>query len=144
MKKQYGVTLIELMVVVAIVGILAAVVMPVYKSYVQRSYRSSAINAILALGSQEARYFTTNNTYTSSMVTLGYASDPMPIPSSSSDYYDLSVTSSTATSFTLQATPHAGSAQATDQCGTYTYSYLGQKSNTGLSGSETVNDCWKQ
>ncbi len=147
MKKQNGVTLIELMVVVVIVAILAAIVLPNYQSYVMKSHRSAAINAIMNLGSVEARYYTTNNSYSSSMTTLGYASDPMPVLSTANHYYDLSVQPPTAanpiaTTFILQAVPVG--TQANDACGTYTYNYLGQKGSTGLGASESVNDCWKQ
>lgn len=140
MKKNKGFTLIELMIVVAIAGILLAAAFPSYKAYTLKSHRSAAIAAIMDLGSREARYFTTNNTYASSLITLGYASDPMPVTVSGGGtvYYNLSVQASSASSFTLQAVP-AGN-QTGDTCGTYTYTSLGQK---GIS-SGTLGDCWKQ
>ena len=145
MKKAQGFTLVELMVVVAIVGILATVALPAYQSYVLKSHRTAAINAILDLASREARYYTTNNAYTGSLVTLGYSADPMPVTSgSSTTYYNLSVASVTAATttvpaaFSLQVAPTGN--QVNDTCGTYTYTDLGQK---GIS-SGTLSDCWKQ
>jgi type IV pilus assembly protein PilE len=140
LKKNNGFTLVELMIVVAIAGILFAIVLPGYKAYVLKSHRSTAISAIMDLASREARYYTTQNTYTSSLVTLGYASDPMPLSVSggTTTYYNLSVQSSSASSFTLQAVPTGN--QTSDTCGTYTYTSLGQK---GIS-SGTLSDCWKQ
>ncbi len=144
MKSSKGFTLIELMIVVLIMGVLAAIALPNYRTYVLRSHRTAAINAILALASQEARYYTINNSYppTPSMVALGYAADPAPIPSTYDYYYNLSVVpgSVTATSFTLRAVPVGN--QANDTCGTYTYTALGVEGNSG--NSSTVGTCWQQ
>ena len=139
MKKTKGVTLVELMIVVAIVGILAAVALPSYSSYVLKSHRTAAINAILDLASREARYYTTNNNYSASLLTLGYSADPMPITSGSSTaYYNLSAASASATTFALQVVPVGK--QVNDSCGTYTYTDLGVK---GISAG-SMSDCWKQ
>ena len=138
MNKMKGFTLIELMIVVAIVAILAAIAIPSYQSYVLRSHRTIAVNALMDLASREARYYTTNNTYVASMLTLGYAADPMPVPTAANPYYNIAVSAANATSFTLTATP-TGS-QANDTCGNFTYTDLGVK---GVSAG-TVSDCWKQ
>ena len=140
MKQHKGFTLIELMMVVAIIGILTAVALPSYTRYVLQSHRAAAISALLDLGSREARYFTINNQYTTSMVTLGYSADPMPIVSSTSNYYNLSVASVTnsGTNFSIQAVPVGN--QTKDSCGTFTYTDLGVK---GVS-SGTLSSCWQQ
>ncbi|MDR3393176.1 MAG: type IV pilin protein [Sulfuriferula sp.] len=133
-----GFSLIELMIVVAIVAILAAIALPSYQSYVLKSHRTTAVNALMDLASREARYYTTNNVYTNSLVTLGYAADPTPVSDANNYYYDLSITAANATSFSLQAAPTGN--QANDTCGTFTYTDLGVK---GV-GAGTVSDCWKQ
>ena len=141
-----GFTLVELMIVVAIAGILTMIALPSYQAYVLKSHRTAAINAILDLASREARYYTTQNAYTGSLTTLGYSADPMPITmgTGGTTYYNLSVNSVTTASagtpaaFTLWAAPV--SPQTNDTCGTYTYDNLGNK---GIS-SGTLADCWKQ
>ena len=142
MKKNLaGFTLIELMIVVAIVGILAAIAIPSYQNYILQSRRTSALNAIMDLASRESRYFTANNTYTSSMLTLGYSADPLPVTDANSHYYDLSAqTSNNNTNFTLQAVPFGN--QANDTCGTFTYTDLGIKSVSA--GTGMVSSCWNQ
>lgn len=138
MNRARGFSLIELLVVLAVIGLLAAVALPSYTRYVLRSHRSSAITAVLDLASRQARYYTTNNTYTTSLTALGYPSDPMPLTDSSNHYYDLSVASASATAFTVSAVPFGN--QVNDTCGTYSYTDLGVKSiNSG-----TLADCWKQ
>ncbi len=127
------------MIVVAVIGILAAVALPSYRQYVLKSHRSSAITAVLDLASREARYYTTNNTYTSDLTLLGYSATPsVPITDSSNHYYDLSVTAASNTAFTVGAAPSGN--QANDTCGTFSYNDLGVKSIS----SGTLSDCWKQ
>jgi len=140
LNESKGFSLIELIMAVAVVGILARIAYPSYVTYVLKSHRSEAINGLLELASREVRYYTTKNTYQTSMLQLGYSADPYPVASatSSSHYYDVSVASVSATGFTLKAVPVGN--QVNDTCGTYTYTDLGVK---GI-GSGTVSDCWKQ
>lgn len=148
MKDTKGFTLIELMIVVAIVGILLAVALPSYTRYVLRSHRSASVNAILELASREARYYSTNNAYTTSLTTLGYATDPMAVPDANNNFYNLSVYSianngtacTSGTCFMLYAAPVGN--QQNDTCGTYTYNDLGAKSVLTSSGSDTATSCW--
>lgn len=142
-----GFTLIELMIVVVIVGILTIIALPSYQAYVLKSHRTAAINAILDLASREARYYTTNNVYTTDMTALGYSVStafPVTMGTGGTAYYNLSVTSVTAgtsttpADFTLNAAPVGN--QVNDTCGTYTYTSLGIKGIT----SGSLADCWKQ
>ncbi len=135
-----GFTLIELMIVVAIIGILAVIAYPSYLNHVRESRRTSAKTALLDVAGHEERYFTTNNTYTTSLSTLGYPSGAtMPVPSSTQDYYDVKIVSANGTSYFLQAVPAGDQAQDTE-CGTFTLNNVGIQGNTGNSGSS--QDCW--
>jgi len=134
-KTRHGFTLIELMIAVAIVGILAAIAIPSYTSYVQKARRTSAKTALLDLASREAKYYSTNNAYTNSMTNLGYASaGPIAVPDATSNYYNLSVAFFSGTTGFIGTAARAGS-QATDTCGSFTLDYLGVK------GAGATN-CW--
>ena len=139
-KQAGGFTLIELMIVIVIVGILAAIAMPSYQRYVLRSHRTVAINALLDMGSREARYYSANNAYTGALTGatgLGYASDPAHLPDATNPYYSVGAALN-GNSFTLTAT--AVGNQVNDvECGNFTYTGLGVK---GISGTGTVAQCW--
>ncbi len=77
-KKSAGFTLIELMIVVAIVGIIAAIAFPSYQDQVRKAKRSDGQSKIMDAMARQERFFTENNTYTADMTALGYAADPAP------------------------------------------------------------------
>lgn len=138
MNRLKGFTLMELLIAVAIVGILAAVAIPSYTSHVLKSHRSAALTGLLDLASRQARFYTIENKYSTSMTELGYATDPMPIGSTQSPTYNLSVVSASTAQFTVQAVPVGRQTQ--DVCGTYEYTDLGKKTVS----AGTVKECWKQ
>lgn len=117
--RQHGFTLIELMITVAIIGILAAIAIPSYQDSVRKSRRADAQGALLSLANAMERHFTETNTYAGAA-----GSDTTPTdtgaprasiystPSSTAVYYGLSITAAGANSFTLTATPVTGSGQA--------------------------------
>ena len=71
MHRQRGVTLIELVIVTIIVGILAAIAIPSYRSYVLRSQRSDAKDAVLALATQQEKHYLQCNRYAAAIAGLG-------------------------------------------------------------------------
>jgi type IV pilus assembly protein PilE len=101
---QFGFTLIELMITVAIVSVLATVGMGSYTTYITKSRRADAQAVLLNLAQFMERVYTENNTYKpgGNNPTLPYTESPID---GSSKYYNLTLSASTATSFTLRATP---------------------------------------
>lgn len=129
-KKHLGFTLTELMIVVAIIGILAAIAYPSYQEQVRQSRRADAQAVLLELSQFMERYYTENNAYNQTLggtaVSLPFTESPK---SGASKYYDLSLSAVAANTFTLQAAPKG--AQATDSCGTMTLTNTGAKTPAG-------------
>lgn len=138
MKRLHaGFTLIELMIAVAVVGILAAIAIPSYQDSVMKSRRRDAEGALMGLSNAMERHFTVNNTYIGADDGSGVPtiySDKSPVDGSDT-FYNLTIDPLSASAFTLNATPTG--AQANDHCGTLTLSNTGAR---GFSGSGS--DCW--
>lgn len=135
LPKSAGFTLVELMIVVAITAILAAIALPAYQKQVRESHRASAKTALLDVASREERYYATNNNYTN-LTGLGYSSSTMQVPSATQNYYNVTVslTNSNA-NFTATAAPTGN--QSSDACGSYSVTDLGVQSVTG-----SATNCW--
>lgn len=143
-RTQRGFTLIELMIVVAVVGVLSLVAWPSYQNQIRKGARAEAKTALLKTASALERYYTDHNCYPSagatcdSATTSALAFTALGVPAFSGDNtttskYDLVVTV-TAQAFTITATPRA----ADPECGNLTYT------NTTAKGSSigTVATCW--
>jgi len=129
--KIKGFTLVELMVVVAVIALLAAIAYPTYQGQIQNTRRTSAEGCLVELAQYMERYYTTKMTYASATLptTSGCASEL-------ADYYTFSFDGTpNATSFTLQATPKG--TQASDSCGTLKINNLGTK-------TPSTAGCWKK
>ncbi len=114
-EGQRGFTLIELMIVVAIIGILAAIAYPSYMDHVDKTRRSDAQGALMGLAAAMERHYASNNSYEGAASGGGdtgapaiYA-DEAPLDGNNK-YYDLTIQSADATSFTLRAAPKGAQA----------------------------------
>lgn len=145
--EQRGFTLIELMIVVVIVAILTAIAYPSYKQHVIKARRSDAEGALLNFANAMERFYTKNGTYLGAASGGGNTGAPAifatQAPVDGADkYYNLTINAATATTYTLRATPIAGSGQAGDgflqvnQAGTRGW----DKNNDGSVGSG--EDTW--
>lgn len=137
-----GFTLIELMIAVAIVGILATIAATSYQSQVQKGRRTDARSALLDLAGREEKLFSVTNAYSAVPTDLGYAGAGFPIPLGD-NYYNLDVAAPPAVppalpTYTLRAI--AIGIQAGDtKCQTLT---LDQSGLQGSTGSGTPAECW--
>ena len=134
--RERGFTLLELMIVVAIVAILASLAIPGYGRFVERARRSDGQNMLLQVAAAQERFFTNNNRYAASVIELGVSG------TSEDGNYTLAIgagPSGNTQSFLLTATPDPGGKQAGDGCGNLTYNSLGVRA---ASGTTTNGKCW--
>ena len=132
-KETQGVTLIELLIVVVIVGILAAVAYPSYRDHVTRSKRTEAKAALLQIATNQERHYLNHSQYTMEMRKLGFPVDNNYL--TDSEAYIVNVTSADASNFEAEAVYQEGGAEA-GRCGRFVITGRGAKT----SGPEP--DCW--
>ena len=133
--NQYGFTLIEIMIVVAIIAILAAIALPSYQEYVIKSNRTAATACLLEQTQFMERFYTTK---------LSYADAALPAGGCVADLaarYTLAFAAAqpTATTFNITATPTGAQTKDT-KCGTLSINQAGTKTEGGTATS--VKDCW--
>lgn len=155
MQKQMprhirGFTLIELMIVVAIVGILSAIAYPSYAEYVRRGHRAEARAGLLQAQQWLERASTATGVYPTALpANLTWAADPQK-------RYTIALTSDAAINtpprcpvsnngcFTLTATPKLGGPQANDRCGSFVVTHTSQRGNASLTSGTTSEECWNK
>jgi type IV pilus assembly protein PilE len=154
-----GFTLIELMVTVAIVGILAAIALPSYSAYVARARRAEARTQLVQAAQFMQRFYAANDQYDqdrSGNSVLGSAVG-MPdslrkSPADATAIYQLNTSITTAgtytatvstTAYTLTMAPISGGVAAADACGMFTLTSEGKRNVTGATATKSRDECWK-
>lgn len=132
--KQQGFTLIELMITVAILGIIASIALPSYFEHVKRTARAEAITALLDAANKQEQFFVDNREYTSTLNDLGVVS------TTENGFYTLAVeVDNSAGTFKITATPAAGPVLKDDECKTLSINDTGLRSSTGTAEKAK---CW--
>ncbi|MBF5005089.1 type IV pilin protein [Diaphorobacter sp. NR2-3-3-1] len=135
MHREGGFTLIELMITVAVVGILAAIAYPSYQEYVIRSRRTEGMALLSDAAAKQERWRAQNGSYTTTVSDLRLGHGDL----SEREYYKLTITADNG--YTLTATRN-GAQVADKKCGNFTLNALGAKGmEAGKPG--TVKDCWR-
>lgn len=153
-KLARGFSLIELMVAVVIIGILTAIAVPSYQSYIQRADRTVAQSALIQLAATMERYYAANNnTYVGMILGDGPDADtdidwfPTTAPIDDTNppthaLYTLAITAADANSYTIQATPRAGTAVATDLSFSLNSTGAKKRCQTLCANSNNWADSW--
>lgn len=153
-RAMRGFTLIELMIAVAVIGLLMAVAYPYYLEQTRKSRRADAFNALAAVQQAQERWRANRPAYADNARLTAAVNDPDPnvaglglSATSNSGYYDIAITSANATEYLITATARTGTSQAADgACATLAVRMQGGNLSYG-SGSPTLNwndtaRCW--
>jgi type IV pilus assembly protein PilE len=143
-RNQRGVTLIELMVVAAIIAIISAFAYPSYERYVVRTKRAVGQNALLQVADRQQQFFMDNKRFAADLTNLGYTANPFVVDDDGAAtvagdgdaVYSLSLTNVTATTWTATAAPLHGQLSRDTNCGSLTLTQAGAK------GSSGGGECW--
>ena len=141
-KQQKGFTLIELMIVVAVVGILSAIAYPSYTEYVRRGHRADARAGLLQAQLWMERAATATGVYPTNADLTKVLPANLSWSADSSKRYQIEMKASSTAAYTLIAKRKNPGVQATDKCGDFTLSNTGVKSADNVASSTTASDCW--
>ena len=129
-RSNRGFTLIEIMIVIAIIGIVLTISIPSYNEYVKKGRRAEVVSLLSEQAQSLERFYTKNNVYTG-----------ITGLSAGNDFYTLTPTITDQT-FLLIAARKTGTAMATDKCGDFTLTNTGVRSMNNATTELTTKDCW--
>ena len=138
---QNGVTLIELLTVIVVLGILASIAVPSYRNYLLRAQRTEATTALLNLQAAQEKFYLQNNAYTDQVAAAPPAGLGL-MATTERGFYDIAVVlGAGGQTYTANATPVAGAGQADDtRCTGFSVNDTGARGATGPGGRDY---CWR-
>nr|WP_315231268.1 type IV pilin protein [uncultured Albidiferax sp.] len=155
-RLNKGFTLIELMITVAVIGILSAIALPAYNEQIARGRRTEAQTVLIAASQWMERFYTENYSYSANSAGTAVTDSTQfparfstsPVPGQGTAMYTIGVVA-TATTYTITATRKTGGSMSTDRCGDMTVDNLGRRSvvnyngQAGASKAAAITYCWK-
>jgi len=144
-KRQTGVTLLELLIVVAIIAMISAFAYPSYMQYVVSTKRTVATSALLRIADRQQQFFMDNKRYSNDLTALGFAANPLVLADDSNStlagdadaVYSISLSNVAVTTYTITAAPLHGQASRDLECGSLTLTQAGARGS-----SAGGSDCW--
>ena len=136
-RNNTGFTFIELLIAIAILGILAAVSYPHYNQYTQKARRAEIAGVLVEEAQKLERFYSRAGQYTN------HAGPPaMNHDVSAGNGFYAITTERTAQAFELTAMPVSGTMMSSDDCGGFVLDHTGRRDNRGVSGGASVGRCW--
>ena len=143
--RQAGVTLIELMVVVAIVAAIFAFAFPSYDRYIVRAKRAVGQNMLMQVADRQQQFFMDNKRFAADLTNLGFGANPFivdddgagTVAGDTDAVYSLALSNVTATTWTATATPVGAQLSRDTFCGNLTINQAGAKGKSGA-----ADNCW--
>jgi type IV pilus assembly protein PilE len=142
-RKESGVTMLELLIVVAIIAIISSYAYPSYMNHVAKTKRTAATSMLLQMADRQQQFFMDNKTYAADLTDLGFSADPFVIndggvASTDEDLqsvYSISMSNVATTTYTITADPLHGQKVRDANCGSLTLNQAGVRASGG-------DDCW--
>lgn len=138
-EKMRGMTLIELMIVVAVLGIMVVIGYPSYQEQVRKSRRTEGIAGLLELADRMERFYSDRDTYAGA--TLGTGAGNIFPATTDGGHYTLNIDSQDNVAFTVRATPTTKGNQNQDKCSVFILDSLGNRTLSG--NSIALEQCWR-
>lgn len=142
LRASAGFTLIEMMIVVVIVAILAAIAIPSYQDYIERARRVDARETLTRIATLQERFFFQNSRYSNDQTLARFGGQTSP-----EGWYNIALdvpqgcTAEACNGFTLTATPVG--AQANDEtCQLFTINQTLRQTAVDSNGDDSTDDCW--